>query len=96
LSVYIYVDDTKSYEYYNLSCKRIWFVPHIKDYNDCDYTVPMSISDDPEILVSVKIDLLDEQVEKIRQFVRLNKTLLEQLADMGIDTIDFLKQMRKI
>jgi hypothetical protein len=56
----------------------------------------MSISDDPEILVSVKIDLLDEQVEKIRQFVRLNKTLLEQLADMGIDTIDFLKQMRKI
>lgn len=96
LSVYIYIDDTKSYEYYNLSCKRIWFVPRIKDYDDCDYTVPMSIFDDPEILVSVKIDLLDEQVEKIRQFVRLNKNILEQMADMKISLFEFLDRIQKV
>jgi hypothetical protein len=56
--------------------------------------IPMSISDDPQILVkNPKLSLSANDIQKIKTFVKTNKDLLLQLADEKIDIGEFLDSM---
>jgi hypothetical protein len=77
--------------------KRIKFQPNAGDRPMTRDRVPMSIADDPQILVkNVKIDLSMKQLEQIKSFVRANKNLLLQLADAEISILEFGRKMIKV
>lgn len=76
--------------------KRIKFQPNTGDRPATRDMVPMSIADTPQILVkNAKIELDAKQLEQIKAFVRANKDLLLQLADMEIDIFEFGRKMVK-
>jgi hypothetical protein len=74
--------------------KRIKFQPDKGDRAVSTDMVPMSISDDPQILVeNAKLSLNSKEIEEIKKFVRNNKELLLQLGDQTIDIGEFLDKM---
>jgi hypothetical protein len=92
----LYLDDEKRYVKAR-HWKRIKFQPNTGDHPITRNMVPMSIEDDPKILAKdVKISLNAKQLNKIKAFVKANKNLLLQLADMKINLADFLKRMVKV
>jgi hypothetical protein len=89
----LYLNDTGSWAKTG-HWRIIKFQPNTGDHPVTSGIVPMSIEDDPQILLkNAKIALTVEQIEQIKKFVRINKDLLLQLADTEIDIIDFLGRM---
>ena len=57
-----------------------------------DYLVPMSISDNPQILdTSIPLGISSSEVEQIKDFVRNHREDLEKLYRQEIGTTDFIK-----
>jgi hypothetical protein len=89
----LYLDDTGSWARSG-HWKRIKFQPDKSDRPVTTNMVPMSIGDDPQILVKgMKIQLSAQDIEQIKAFVRNNKDLLLQLADAKISILEFGKKM---
>ena len=96
LPVNLYLDDSKRYKRAG-HAKRIKFQPNKSDHPNTHEMIPMSIEDEPKILVqNVKIDLTLAELNKIKLFVSLNKDLLLDLSDMKIDFIEFGNKMKKV
>jgi hypothetical protein len=93
LPVNLYLDDIGSWSKSG-HWKRIKFQPNTGDHPTTKDMVPMSIGDDPQILVkNIKLDISSKQIEQIKAFVRANKDILLQLADADIDIGEFLDRM---
>ena len=57
--------------------------------------IPMSINDDPQILVNnPKMELSQSEINLIRQFVIDNKDLLNKLSDQEISIFDFKEKIK--
>jgi hypothetical protein len=93
----IWVDDSASYKKGGHG-KRIKFQPNKSDRpNTRGVMSTMTISDDPKVIAGhKKIELSSKEIEKIRQFVIVNKKSLEDLSDMKIGIFDFGKKMIKV
>jgi hypothetical protein len=92
----LYLDDVGSWSKSG-HWKRIKFQPNTGDRPVTRDMVPMSIDDDPQILIkNAKISLNAKQLEQIKRFVRANKNLLLQLADAEISIIEFGRKMVKV
>jgi hypothetical protein len=92
----LYLDDTGSWSKSG-HWKRIKFQADAGDRPVTRDMVPMSIDDNPQILVkNVKLALDAKQLKQIKAFVRVNKDLLLQLADAKISILEFGKRMVKI
>lgn len=92
----LYLDDAASWSksgHWN----RIKFQPNTGDHPMTREMIPMSISDDPQILSSnPRIALNAKQLEQIKAFVRANKGLLLQLSDAKIDIFEFGRKMIQV
>jgi hypothetical protein len=96
LPVNLYLDDSMSYKRGGHS-KRIKFQPDKSDHPNTRAMIPMSIGDDPKIMGQLpKMKLSAQDVEKIQAFVKANKDILNALADMKIDIVEFVARMTKI
>lgn len=96
LPVNIYVDDSMSYINGGHG-KRIKFQPDTGNRPITRSMIPMSIEDEPRILINnPKTSLSYSDIEKIKNFVRINKQILLDLSDMKIDIGEFLKKMKKV
>jgi hypothetical protein len=96
LPVNLYLDDSESWSKSGF-WRRIKFQPDKEDYPNTRNMIPMSIDDNPQILVkNAKIDLSVSEIEQIMIFVKNNKDLLLQLADATIDIFDFIEKMKTI
>ncbi len=96
LSANLYLDDAGTWSEYG-HWKRIKIQPDTGDHPNTRNMVPMSIDDDPRIIViNSKISLNSKQLEQIKAFVRANKKLLLQLADAKIDIFEFGRKMVKV
>jgi hypothetical protein len=92
----LYLDDEGSY-LKSGHWKRIKFQPNTGDRPVTRDMVPMSIADNPQILVkNAKIALNTKQLGQIKAFVRANKDLLLLLADKKIDFDNFCERMVKV
>lgn len=93
LPVNIYVDDSGAWKQSG-HANRIKFQ---KDKGDRPVTldmIPMSIEDEPRILVSKpKMELSESDINAVKKFVVANKELLEKLGNTEIDIEDFIKDM---
>lgn len=76
--------------------KRIKFQPDKGDRSDTRTFIPMSIEEEPQIKVKKKISINSQEIEQIRQFVRINRDILEKYADQQITINDFLQQMKRL
>lgn len=77
--------------------KRIKFQPNTGDRPVTSDMVPMSIEDNPRVLVkNAKVSLDAKQLEEIKAFVRANKDLLLLLSDAKISIIEFGRRMVKV
>lgn len=54
--------------------------------------VPMSISDDPEILINIKINIKQKDIDKIKEWVKLNKITLLDYWNYKISTRQALEK----
>jgi hypothetical protein len=96
LPVNLYLDDSKSWAQAG-HWKRIKFQPNKGDPPDTRSMIPMSIDENPEILVkNPKMSLSAKDIEQIKNFVRSNRELLLQLSDAKIDIGDFLDRMKTV
>jgi hypothetical protein len=94
LPVNLYLDDIGSWSKSG-HWKRIKFQPDTGDRPVTVNMIPMSIEDNPQILLkNAKISLNAKQVEEIKTFVRNNKVLLLQLADAKISILEFGRRMK--
>jgi hypothetical protein len=93
LPVNIYVDDSGAWKESG-HANRIKFQ---RDRGDRPITrdmIPMSIEDNPQILVPhPDMDLSAADVNAVKRFVVENKELLEKLGDTEIDIEDFIREM---
>ena len=76
--------------------KRMKFQPDTGDRSDIRKFIPMSIEDEPKILVKKKTSLSSREIEMIKEFVRLNKSILLQYGDQEISIGQFMKKMKKL
>ena len=76
--------------------KIIKFQPDTGDHPNTRNMIPMSISDDPQIMIkNPKIAISSNQIEEVKTFIKNNKDLLLQLADAKISILDFGRLMKK-
>jgi hypothetical protein len=76
--------------------KRIKFQSDKGDRPVTRNMISMSIEDDPKILQkNAKIALSSKELDKVKDFIRINKNLLLQLGDT-ISIVDFVKQMKTV
>jgi hypothetical protein len=93
LPMNLYLDDSKSWAQSG-HWKRIKFQPDKGDPPDTRSMIPMSISENPEILIkNPRMNLSAKDVEQVKRFVQLNKDALLLLSDAKIDIWDFLDRM---
>jgi hypothetical protein len=89
----LYLDDTGSWTKSG-HWKRIKFQPDKGDRAVTRNMVPMSIDDNPQVLVkNARLALDAKDIEQIKIFVKNNKELLLQLADQKIDIFEFGRRM---
>jgi hypothetical protein len=95
LPVNIWVDEGNTYQ-------KPGHEPRIKiqsdngDHPNSRNMIPMSISDDPEILINdQKLSLSKNEINLIKQFIRINLSILQQFGNT-IGIIEFSRQMKKI
>ena len=94
LPVNLYLDDSGSWKNTGHG-KRIKFQADKADRPMTRDMIPMSIEDEPKILIkNPKISLSASDLDKIKNFVRANKVLLLQLSDTKIDIGEFLSKMK--
>ena len=93
LPVNIYVDDSGAWKESG-HANRIKFQSNRSDHPMTRGMIPMSIDDNPRILVqNPKMDLSASDIKAVQKFVIANKDLLGRLGeDMDID--DFIKAMK--
>lgn len=93
LPVNIYVDDSGAWKESG-HANRIKFQ---RDKGDRPITrdmIPMSIEDNPRILVqSPDMELSASDIDAVKQFIRDNRILLEKLGNTEIDIEDFIREM---
>jgi hypothetical protein len=92
----LYLDDIGSWSKSG-HWKRIKFQPNAGDRPVTRDMVPMSIDDNPQILVkNAKIELNAKQLNQIKAFVKANKDLLLQLSNAEISILEFGRRMVKV
>jgi hypothetical protein len=92
----LYLDDTGSWSKSG-HWKRIKFQPNTGDRPVTKDMIPMSIDDNPRILVkNVEVALNAKQLNQIKMFVRVNKDLLLRLASAEISILEFGREMKKV
>jgi hypothetical protein len=96
LPVNLYLDDAGTWSKSG-HWKRIKFQADKSDSANTRSMIPMSISDNPRILIkNPRLSLSADDIEKVKIFVKMNKDLLLQLADEKIDIVEFTNKMVKI
>ena len=96
LPVNMFLDDCSLYKLSG-HWKRVKFQPNKGNLADTRSMIPMSISDNPEILVkNPKLRITNKELDQIKAFVRMNKQLLLDMADQKIDFGDFLDKMKTV
>jgi hypothetical protein len=96
LPVNLYLDDVGSWSKSG-HWKRIKFQANKNNSANTRTMVPMSISDDPQILIkNPRLSLSAKDVEKVKNFVRANKDILLLLADEKISILEFGRRMVKV
>jgi chaperonin GroEL (HSP60 family) len=89
----LYLDDTGSWitsKYW----KRIKFQPNTQEKANPKIMIPMSIEDNPKILVeNVKINLNEKEINQLEKFVSNNQNLILQLEEQKIDIVEFIEKM---
>ena len=93
LPVNIWVDEGQPY-IQGGHWKRIKFQNDKADHPDSNSMIPMSISEKPEVKVK-KYDLSEQDINLIKQFVKINLDILLKLGD-SIGIVEFAKQMKKV
>jgi len=95
LPVNLWLDDSMLYKRGG-HAKRIKFQPDKGDRPTTRNMIPMSIEDDPKVMINAKTSLSSTEINKIKLFVKMNKDALIDLSDMKIDFIDFVGKMIKV
>ena len=96
LPVNLWLDDSMAYKRSG-HAYRIKFQPDKGERPITRSMVPMTIEDDPKIMGNnPKINLSNDDINKVKAFVIANKNLLLALSDMKIDFIDFVAKMTKV
>lgn len=75
---------------------RIKFQNSYSDKTDSSSLIPMTISENPQILVQVKLRISNADLQKIRQWIILNKDLLVAYAKEAITTKDFVNSLKTL
>lgn len=75
---------------------RIKFQNSYSDKTDSGSLVPMTISENPQIPVQVKLKISKADLQKVRQWVILNKDLLVAYAEEEITTKDFVNNLKTL
>ena len=90
----IFIDDGGLWT--NIGNKKIiLFQVNNSEYRDFNKIIPMSIENEPEILIkNEKIYLSDYEIEKIKNFVKICQEELVQIADDIFDKLDFFERIR--
>jgi len=92
LPVNIFVDDGGSYKMRN---HPLW-VYFQNDYDDSwanKEFLPISVSNNPELLTSKRVKISSSDLQKVFNFIRINRTILKKLADDKMNQEDFWKEM---
>lgn len=92
LKVIIWADSGRNLKH----APRIKFQNSYSDHVDGSSLIPMTISENPEIPVNIKLNIKQKDVEQIRQWVILNKDLLMDYFTEEIDTLEFMQGIRKV
>jgi hypothetical protein len=95
LPVEIFVDEMNCWEKLG-SFRRIKFQGNKKkpDYRNL---YSMSIEENPRVLVKdAKIDLTDEELKNVKNYVSKNRKLLTEMAEGKISFMDFIEKLRYI
>jgi len=94
LPVNMYIDDNGSWT--NLGDKKILLFQTNKDkYPDFNKMLPMTIENEPEILVkNEKIDLTESEIEQIKNFVIKYQKPLIEIGCGNLDHLEFNKILR--
>lgn len=75
---------------------RIKFQNSYSDKTDSSSLIPMTISENPQIPVQVKLRISNADLQKIRQWIILNKDLLVAYAKEEITTKDFVNSLKTL
>lgn len=75
---------------------RIKFQNSYSDKTDSSSLVPMTISEDPQVPVQVKLRISNADLQKIRQWIILNKDLLVAYAKEEITTKEFVNSLKTL
>jgi len=89
----IFIDDGGLWT--NIGNKKIiLFQVNNSEYRDFDKIIPMSIENEPEILIkNEKIYLNNNEIEQIRNFVKKCQEEIIQIADEKIDKLEFFERI---
>lgn len=90
LKVCIYVSERNSSH-----GPRIKFMNGYGDVS-LDKLCAMTVSDNPEIIADQRIVISAKDIERIKQWIILNKNLLISLWNKEIDEVDFVQQMQGV
>jgi len=94
LPVNIWVDDGNTYKLSGHT-RRIKIQPDKGDHPNSRIMIPMSISDDPQIMVkNYYCPLSEYDLNLVKKFVKINKELLLKVGSIGI--LEFGNQMKKV
>lgn len=92
ISIQFQTDDKKKYKHN---------IPRLKFQNNTSDTVtserdliPVSIEDEPRVLIDKKYDT--KPFRYVKEWIILNKDILLQYWNQGIDDYDFIQQMRRL
>jgi hypothetical protein len=91
----IFIDDSGTWT--NTGTKRILlFQTNNSEHIDFDNLIPMSIENDPQILLKTKhMDLTGTEIEQIQDFVKNCRQEITQLADGKIGHLEFFERIKK-
>jgi hypothetical protein len=89
----LWIDDTGSYRNSG-HWKRIKFQINGGDLFQKNNLGVITISDNPQVISSKNIELSNEEVEDIIEFVKKHKTDLELIADQEMSFQDFMDKIR--
>lgn len=94
LPVIVWADSARNLKH----AARIKFQNSYSTKTDGSELIPMTISDNPQIPNSIKTKLRikSKDLNKIKQWVILNKDLLEKYFKEDINTLDFITNMKKV
>lgn len=91
LSVGLYLDDCRSYE----RNKHPLFMLFVDGMGKDDNVVPVLVSDDPKIMIrNYDVKISENELNTVFQFIKINKKLIEDLANEKINDVDFVMEMR--